>query len=236
MPTRALLGDPQSAGYKTFKRRRDGTRHHCCRRIPIASPLRPTRTRFPQPFDNTYNVPEHDEFVITVKYIRDDRFVYENMIDEATRKRVGPGLERPVRVVRLPRHLPAPARRALQVRPERQDASRRLDRAGHRGAARRSAPVRDAAARATTTTVMAAEAAARAAAMSTTASSSPAAPGAGRSPRRKSSACARSTTRTAHGESGSRQGHPRPDRPHPGRARVPLSRGAAVERLLRSSR
>ncbi|MEO7650919.1 MAG: DUF1592 domain-containing protein, partial [Bryobacteraceae bacterium] len=42
----------------------------------------------PPPFDNTYNVPEHDAFVIQVKYIRDDRFVYEKMMDDDTRARV----------------------------------------------------------------------------------------------------------------------------------------------------
>ena len=42
----------------------------------------------PDPFDNTYNVPEHDDFVIKVKYIRDDRFVVENLIDDATRARL----------------------------------------------------------------------------------------------------------------------------------------------------
>jgi hypothetical protein len=42
----------------------------------------------PEPFDNTYNVPEHDEFVVKVKYIRDDRFVVENMADPPTLARL----------------------------------------------------------------------------------------------------------------------------------------------------
>ena len=33
-------------------------------------------------------MPEHDEFDNKVKYVRDDRFVYENMLDDATRKRL----------------------------------------------------------------------------------------------------------------------------------------------------
>ena len=41
----------------------------------------------PDPFDSTYNVPEHDDFDNDVKYIRDDRFVYEHMLDDATRAR-----------------------------------------------------------------------------------------------------------------------------------------------------
>ena len=39
----------------------------------------------PAPFDNTYNVPEHDDFVVKVKYIRDDRFVVEHILDASTR-------------------------------------------------------------------------------------------------------------------------------------------------------
>jgi hypothetical protein len=35
-----------------------------------------------------YNVPEHDEFVVKVKYIRDDRFVVENIFDDAVRARL----------------------------------------------------------------------------------------------------------------------------------------------------
>ena len=42
----------------------------------------------PEPFDSTYNVPEHDEFVNDVKYVRDDRFVVEYMLDDATRVRL----------------------------------------------------------------------------------------------------------------------------------------------------
>ena len=46
----------------------------------------------PDPFDNTYNVPEHDEFVVKVKYIRDDRFV----VGESDRQR-HPGAARTTR-------------------------------------------------------------------------------------------------------------------------------------------
>src|SRR5262249_58415300 len=41
-----------------------------------------------EPFDSTYNVPEHDEFDTRVKYIRDDHFVYQNILDDADRLRV----------------------------------------------------------------------------------------------------------------------------------------------------
>src|ERR1700750_1574350 len=42
----------------------------------------------PLPFDSTYNVPEHDEFDTSVKYIRDDRFLYAHMLSDADRRRV----------------------------------------------------------------------------------------------------------------------------------------------------
>ena len=42
----------------------------------------------PPPFDNTYNSPEHDAFVLKVKYQRSDRFFTENMVDGADRARL----------------------------------------------------------------------------------------------------------------------------------------------------
>jgi hypothetical protein len=39
----------------------------------------------PAPFDNTYNSPEHDAFVIKVKYQRTDAFFTQNMVDGADR-------------------------------------------------------------------------------------------------------------------------------------------------------
>ena len=86
-PTRALLGDMKSAGYKIF---REGVMEFA-NLLPPNSHGEPTpadKDPVPDPFDNTYNVPEHDEFVVKVKYIRDDRFVAENLVDEATRARL----------------------------------------------------------------------------------------------------------------------------------------------------
>lgn len=86
-PTRALMGDMTSVGYRAF---RAGV-------MEFASLLPPNshgeatpadKDPIPDPFDNTYNVPEHDEFVQQVKYIRNDRFVVEHLVDEATRKRL----------------------------------------------------------------------------------------------------------------------------------------------------
>ena len=42
----------------------------------------------PPPFDNTYNSPEHDAFVLKVKYQRNDKFFTENMVDGADRARL----------------------------------------------------------------------------------------------------------------------------------------------------
>ncbi len=86
-PTRALVGDMKSAGYKAF---RDGVMEFATL-LPPNSHGEPTpadKDPIPEPFDNTYNVPEHDEFVQKVKYIRDDRFVVENLLDSASRKRL----------------------------------------------------------------------------------------------------------------------------------------------------
>ncbi len=86
-PTRALIGDMASAGYKAFRK---GVMEYATL-LPPNSNSEPTpadKDPVPEPFDNTYNVPEHDEFVVKVKYIRDDRFFAENLIDAATRKRL----------------------------------------------------------------------------------------------------------------------------------------------------
>ncbi len=86
-PTRALVGDMASVGYKTFRK---GVMEYATL-LPPNSNSEPTpadKDPVPEPFDNTYNVPEHDEFVVKVKYIRDDRFFAENLIDPATRKRL----------------------------------------------------------------------------------------------------------------------------------------------------
>lgn len=87
IPVRSLLGDPQSAGYRTFK----AGVLEMVRFLPPNSHDEPTpadKDPIPQPFDSTYNVPEHDEFDTRVKYIRDDRFVYNHILDDSARVRV----------------------------------------------------------------------------------------------------------------------------------------------------
>jgi Protein of unknown function (DUF1592)/Protein of unknown function (DUF1588)/Protein of unknown function (DUF1587)/Protein of unknown function (DUF1595)/Protein of unknown function (DUF1585)/Cytochrome C oxidase, cbb3-type, subunit III len=86
-PTRALIGDMQSAAFKSFKA---GVLEYASLLPPNThgEPTPADKDPVPEPFDNTYNVPEHDEFVQKVKYLRDDRFVVENMVDTATRTRI----------------------------------------------------------------------------------------------------------------------------------------------------
>ncbi|MBO0862252.1 MAG: DUF1592 domain-containing protein, partial [Chloracidobacterium sp.] len=87
IPIRALVGDMNSAGYKTF---RAGVMEFATL-MPPNSHSEPTpadKDPAPEPFDSAYNTPEHDEFVLKVKYHRDDKFVVENLIDGATRARL----------------------------------------------------------------------------------------------------------------------------------------------------
>lgn len=86
-PTRALIGDMSSAGYKAF---RAGVEEYASLLPPNThgEPTPADKDPVPDPFDNTYNVPEHDEFVQKIKYHRDDKFVADNMLDAATRKRL----------------------------------------------------------------------------------------------------------------------------------------------------
>lgn len=86
-PTRVLIGDMKTRGYRNF---RDGVTEYV-RLTPPNSHAEPTpadKDPIPDPFDNTYNVPEHDAFVTKIKYIRDDRFLVEHLIDESTRRRL----------------------------------------------------------------------------------------------------------------------------------------------------
>jgi len=87
IPLRALIGDPASAGYQRFK---TGV-------LQLADILPPNSNAQdtpadkdppPEPFDPTYNTPEHDAFDNDVKYVRDDKFIYDHILDDATRRRL----------------------------------------------------------------------------------------------------------------------------------------------------
>ena len=84
---RVVFGDPQSAGYKAFR----GNMAEYVALLPPnshgeADPA--DKDPVPAPFDNTYNSPEHDAFVLKVKYQRSDRFFTENMVDGRDRVRL----------------------------------------------------------------------------------------------------------------------------------------------------
>ena len=84
---RAVLGDSTSAGYAGF-------RAHVAEYVSLLPPnshgeANPAdKDPVPPPFDNTYNSPEHDAFVLSVKYQRSDRFFTDNIVDGADRARL----------------------------------------------------------------------------------------------------------------------------------------------------
>ena len=84
---RVVLGDPGSAGYAAFRR-------NIAEYVSLLPPnshgeANPAdKDPVPAPFDNTYNSPEHDAFVMNVKYQRNDRFFTENIVDGADRARL----------------------------------------------------------------------------------------------------------------------------------------------------
>ena len=84
---RVILGDPQSKGYKNF-------RANIAEYVALLPPnshgeANPAdKDPVPPPFDNTYNSPEHDAFVLKVKYQRSDRFFTDNMVDGPDRARL----------------------------------------------------------------------------------------------------------------------------------------------------
>jgi hypothetical protein len=84
---RVILGDPQSVGYETF-------RANIAEYVSLVPPnshgeANPAdKDPVPPPFDNTYNSPEHDAFVMKVKYQRNDKFFTDNMVDGPDRARL----------------------------------------------------------------------------------------------------------------------------------------------------
>lgn len=87
VPVWGLIGDPKSTGYQHWKA---GVLQFADL-LPPNSNAEATpadKDPIPDPFDNTYNVPEHDDFVIKVKYIRDDAFLVKYVLDPATRARL----------------------------------------------------------------------------------------------------------------------------------------------------
>ena len=84
-PAWALLGDPDSDGFKSWKA--DVLEYASY--FPQASHGEPTpsdRDPVPPPFNNDYAQPERDLFHQRVKYYRDDAFVVEKILDDETRE------------------------------------------------------------------------------------------------------------------------------------------------------
>ncbi len=85
--TRVVFADTSSAGHKAF---RAGMAEYAALLPPNshgeANPA--DKDPVPAPFDNTYNSPEHDGFVLKVKYQRTDDFFTANMVDGADRVRL----------------------------------------------------------------------------------------------------------------------------------------------------
>ncbi len=84
---RVFLGDPASAGYRSF---RAGMAEYVTLLPPNshgeANPA--DKDPVPAPFDSTFNTPEHDAFVMKVKYQRTDAFFTDNMVDGEDRVRL----------------------------------------------------------------------------------------------------------------------------------------------------
>jgi len=81
----ALLANPGSAAFQKWKA---GVLDFA-RLLPQVSHREPApldRDPIPAPFDNSYNNPERNLYHYQIKYHRDDRFLVENILDDATRR------------------------------------------------------------------------------------------------------------------------------------------------------
>ena len=78
--SRVTLAEPGSAGHKAF---RAGIEEYLSLFPPNsqgeANPA--DKDPVPLPFDSTYNTPEHDAFVLKVKYQRTDAFLTDSMLE-----------------------------------------------------------------------------------------------------------------------------------------------------------
>lgn len=86
-PVSALLADPKSKGYVSWKQ---GVLDFG-NKLPLFSHAEPTpsdKDIIPDPFNNTYNQPERDYFHQHVKYVRNDGFFSKYLIDAETRKQL----------------------------------------------------------------------------------------------------------------------------------------------------
>lgn len=85
--TSSLLADPANNDVAQW---RAGVAEFA-RWLPEVSQREPApsdRDPIPPPFDNTYNQPERNHFHTAIKYHRDDRFLVEHVLDDATRRQL----------------------------------------------------------------------------------------------------------------------------------------------------
>ncbi|MBP85150.1 MAG: hypothetical protein CMJ64_00270 [Planctomycetaceae bacterium] len=83
----ALLAKPESVAFGDWKA---GVLDFA-RVLPQVSHREPApsdRDPIPFPFDNSYNNPERNDYHYKIKYHRDDRFLVDNILDDATRQRL----------------------------------------------------------------------------------------------------------------------------------------------------
>jgi hypothetical protein len=86
-PSWALLGDPKSPGFQTWK---EGVLEFASV-LPLNSQgeAAPSdKDPIPEPFNNVYNQPERDHFHTKAKYYRTDSFLVEHILDDATRTKL----------------------------------------------------------------------------------------------------------------------------------------------------
>jgi mono/diheme cytochrome c family protein len=77
---RVFLGDPASDGYRKY--RADIAQYVALMPPNSHGEANPAdKDPVPAPFDNTYNSPEHDAFVVKVKYQRNDAFFTNHIVD-----------------------------------------------------------------------------------------------------------------------------------------------------------
>jgi mono/diheme cytochrome c family protein len=86
-PVWALLGDPKGAGFRAWKA---GVLEYAdlLPQISHGEPTPSDKDPIPAPFNNIYNQPERDHYHAKLKYYRQDQFLTEKMLDDATRERL----------------------------------------------------------------------------------------------------------------------------------------------------
>ncbi len=84
VPFSILLGQPKGAGFAAWK----NNVLEFAAKLPASSHGEATpadKDPIPAPYNNVYNQPERDSYHINVKYYRDDKFLYNNILTEKQR-------------------------------------------------------------------------------------------------------------------------------------------------------